>query len=193
MADAPPWPPRPLRWPEEPLTDGVVALDRMGPDDIDSIVEGAGDEETARWLPVPVPYTRRDAEEFLEQQATEAEAGSLLNFAVRLAGGKRLIGSMGATFTGRAGEAEIGYWLHPSGRGKALTAPAIRLLAGHVFDTYNVHRIELLVNPANVASQKVCKRAGCTDEGLRRAAARAPRDPGYEPMLVYSLLPADLA
>ncbi len=193
MADPRRWPPRPLRWPEEPLTDGIVTLDRMTADDIDAIVEGAGDAETARWIPVPVPYTRSDAEEFLDAQRTEAESGQLLNFAVRLAGGTRLIGSIGAGFRGAPGECEIGYWLHPTARGKGLTAKAIRVLAGHVFATYPVHRAELLVDPENVASQKVCKAAGCTFEGLRRAATTTVRGEGHTSMLVYSLIPADLA
>jgi RimJ/RimL family protein N-acetyltransferase len=192
MADST-WPPAPLRWPEEPLTDGVVSLDVMRDSDIAEITEGAGDPETARWIPVPVPYTADDAREFLTSVEQEAANGKLLNFAIRHADGERLIGSIGVHFRGKRGEGEIGYWLTPSARGSGLAARAVRLLAAHVMGTYDVHRIELLVDPANVASQKACIAAGATNEGLRRAASPAIRGPGYEIMLVYSLLPGDLA
>jgi RimJ/RimL family protein N-acetyltransferase len=192
MADSP-WPPAPLHLPEEHLSDGVVQLDAMRDDDVAEIVEGAGDEETARWIPVPIPYTEDDAREFLRLVAEEARTGKLLNMAIRQAEGQRLVGSIGAHFRGRVGEAEMGYWLTPSARGHGMAARAVRLLASHVFAACPVHRIELLVDPANVASQKVCVAAGCTEEGLRRAASRAVRGPGWEIMLVYSLLPGDLA
>lgn len=192
MSDRP-WPPAPLRWPDPPLRDGVVRLDAMRDDDAPAIVEGAGDADTARWIPVPVPYALSDAEEFLAQHRLAAEQGTLLNLAIRQDGERALQGSIGARFQARAGECEIGYWLHPRARGQGLTARAIRLLAGHVFEAVGVHRVELLVDPANVPSQRVCAAAGCTSEGLRRAASPAPRSTGHDPMLVYSLLPADLA
>jgi RimJ/RimL family protein N-acetyltransferase len=187
-----PWPPAPLRWPEEPLTDGVVVLDRMGVGDLDAIVDGASDAETARYIPVPVPYDRPDAEEFLDLQDDAAAAGALLCFAVRRRGAPDLLGAIGATFAGRRGECEIGYWLRPSARGSGLSARAIVLLASHVFAQYPVHRCELLVHPANIASKRTCEAAGAVAEGLRRAASSAVRGSGFDPMLVYSLLPADL-
>jgi RimJ/RimL family protein N-acetyltransferase len=171
----------------------VVQLDLMRPDDVEALMDGAADPETARWVPVPVPYTRDDAREFLELQRIGAEAGRLLNLAIRRTGETAFLGSIGAQLAGRPGECEIGYWLVPDARGAGLAARAVRLLAGHVFTTLPIHRAELLVAPGNVASQRVCVRAGCTAEGLRRAASPVTRGAGYEPMLVYSLLPGDLA
>jgi RimJ/RimL family protein N-acetyltransferase len=187
----PPWPPAPLHWPSEPLTDGVVVLDRMGEQDVEAIAVAGSDAEVVRWLPVPVPYTLADAREFLDVQRRAADAGELLNLAVRRVGASALAGSIGASFPGRRGECEIGYWVTPAARGEGLAARAVRVLARHVVTTLPVHRVELLVDPRNLASQRVCAAAGCTAEGLRRAAARTPRGEGWEPMLVYSLLPAD--
>jgi RimJ/RimL family protein N-acetyltransferase len=188
----PSWPPAPLPWPDAPLTDGVALLDPMRPDDAEAVITGASDPETIRFLPVPVPYSAADAQEFLDLQRRAAEAGKLLNFAIRRNGDPALVGSIGAQFAGRVGECEVGYWVTPAARGEGLAARGVRLLAGYLVRALPVHRVELLVDPANVASQRVCVAAGCTAEGLRRNASPVPRGEGWEPMLVYSLLPGDL-
>lgn len=188
----PTWPPAPLRWPDPALADRVVMLDALRDEDAEAVAAGASDAHTARWLPVPVPYSVDDAHEFMALQRELAAAGTLLALAIRRSGEPALVGAIAAHLTGRVGECELGYWLHPAARGQGLTPRALRLMAGHVFSTLPVHRVELLVHPANVASRRVCAAVGCAEEGLRRAAARKPRGPGYEPMLVYSLLPGDL-
>lgn len=182
----------PLRWPDPALIDAVIRLDAMRDEDAPAIAEGAGDEEVARWIPVPVPYTLEDARQYLDQQRQEAEDGHALTLGIRRAGAPGLVGSVAARFAGRPGEAELGYWVSAPARGEGLARRAVRLLAGHVLTALDVHRVELLVHPANIPSQRVCVAAGCTAEGLRRAASPAVREDGWEPMLVYSLLLGDL-
>ncbi len=187
------WPPAPLSVPEPPLSDGMIALDGLRDEDAADIQAGADDADIARWIPVPVPYSLADAYDFLAHQREQCATGSALNLAIRRVGAPRLLGAIGARFEGKPGECEMGYWLRSEARGQRLTSRAIRLLAGHVFSTYDVHRVELLVHPENIASQRACEWAGCTREGLRRAASPAVRTSGYESMLVFSLLPADLS
>lgn len=185
------WPPAPLEWPAHALSDGVVALDPMIDEDVPRIVAGAADAEIQRWLPLPSPYTEASARQFLADQAAAAAAGQGLNFAVRRAGTPLLCGSMGIRFAGRPGEGEIGYWISPDARGEGLASRGIRVLARWAIDRFALQRVEMLVQPGNVASQRACCRAGATEEGVRR---RGLLMEGHEPCdaVVYSLTPDDV-
>lgn len=185
------WPPAPLEWPAHALSDGVVALDPMIDEDIPRIVAGAADAEIQRWLPLPSPYTEASARQFLADQAAAAAAGQGLNFAVRRAGAPLLCGSMGISFSARRSEGEIGYWISPDARGEGLASRGIRVLARWAIDRFALQRVEMLVQPGNVASQRACWRAGATEEGVRRRGLLVQ---GHEPCdaLVYSLTPDDV-
>lgn len=186
------WPPAPLQWPDHALSDGVVALDPMTDEDLPRIVAGAADAEIQRWLPLPSPYTDASARQFLADQAAAAAAGRGLNFAVRRAGSPQLCGSMGISLSTRCGEGEIGYWISPDARGEGLASRGIRVLARWAIDHFALQRVEMLVQPGNVASQRACSRAGAVEEGVRRRGLLMEgRDPSDA--IVYSLTPDDVA
>jgi RimJ/RimL family protein N-acetyltransferase len=182
-----------LGWPDKPLSDGVVTLDRMGAMDIPTIVSACNDPKITRWLGLPSPYTQQHAGQFLDQQVVEAERGDLLNFAIRLAptGGK-LVGSIGANFArARPGECEVGYWVARPARGRGLARRAIVLLAGYLFSTCALRRIELLIEPDNLASRRAAQGAGAHFEGVRRAGMRRG-DGEVSDVAIYAFVPADL-
>lgn len=182
------WPPRPLHWPEQTLTDGTVVLDRMTSADVADVV-AAIDADIHRWLPLPQPYSDEDAVAFLGWQARAAERGEALNFALRDAPAGRLSGSIGLHFRAGPGVSEIGYWIAPWARGRRFAAAGTRVLARHAFATYPVRRVEVLVDPANIASRRAAERAGALAEGLRRAALEVAGEP--RPAMVYALVRDD--
>ncbi len=162
------WPPDRLEWPDRPLTDGSVALDRMTTADVPRIVEARTDPESQRWLALPRPYGQVEAERYLAFQAEHAAAGGGLVFAVR-AGDPALAGSIGLNVGHRPPVCTIGYWAHPDSRGRGLAAAAA-LLARHAFATWRPQRVEIHVQPGNAASAGVALRAGAVHEGRRRRA-----------------------
>lgn len=170
------WPPRPLRWPDQPLTDGPVVLDRMHAGDVAALV-AAIDAQIHRWLPLPQPYTDDDAVAFLGWQDAAAQRGDTLNFALRDQPGGRLAGSIGLHFHGGPGVGEIGYWVAPWARGHGFAALGTRLLARFAFATYPLRRVEVLVEPGNAASRRAAERAGALSEGVRRAALEVRDEP----------------
>ncbi|HET7303457.1 MAG TPA: GNAT family N-acetyltransferase [Segeticoccus sp.] len=63
------------------------------------------------------------------------------------------------------GSGEIGYWLHPSARGRGATDRAVRLLMAHAFTPaadggLGLHRLHAGADVDNIASQRVLRRAG---------------------------------
>ena len=66
---------------------------------------------------------------------------------------------------------EIGYRLFdPQRGGRGYTSEATRLLVDYLFHAYTYHRLELLMDPQNTASERIAQKNGFTQEGLMRQA-----------------------
>lgn len=191
------WPPGPLRWPADALTDGVVVLDRPRGPDAPLIARACQDPLSARWLPLPSPYTERHAHDFIASRQQAAEDGEALTFAVRdlprdVIGPRDLIGMVSLQVARcRDGEAEIGYWTAPWARGRGVAARAVRLVARYGFGYLDLPRIEILVAVGNDASWRAARKAGVIEEGIRRAGLE--HDGGRRDAWVGVLLPDDAA
>ena len=68
-------------------------------------------------------------------------------------------------------QGEIGYVIAPAGRGRGLARRAVGLLTEWGFEGLGLERIELRIDPRNVASQKVAERCGYAHEGTLRSVA----------------------
>jgi Acetyltransferase (GNAT) domain len=64
-----------LRQPDPPLADDRIALRQWTDEDVSAIVAACRDPETSRWTTVPIPYTERDARDWLERCADGWERG----------------------------------------------------------------------------------------------------------------------
>ena len=181
------WPP-PLAWPDRPLDDGVVRLDRLSETDLERMVIACSDPATQQWLPLPSPYTQKDARQFLESRRDAGENGQELTLAFRGVDDAALAGVVGLSQRGQRYEGAIGYWSVPDRRRRGWTARAVRLLAGHAFATMPLRRIEIFIDPANEASRRVAEAAGATFECVRRNGMPAPHGGDG---LQFSLIPDD--
>ena len=187
MSDQP-WPP-PLGWPDPPLTDGVVCLDRFTEADVERIVVGCTDADSQHWLPLPSPYGEVEALSFVRSREAAARNGNELTFAVRDAADGVVAGAMGLSLRGYRHEADIGYWTAPDRRGRGWTARAVRLVARHALTSLPLRRIEILAAVGNVRSRGVAEAAGATFEGIRRNGLPSG---GVEDAAVYSLIRKDI-
>ena len=66
------------------------------------------------------------------------------------------------------GRATAGYAVRPSARGGGVAAHALRALTAFGWTLPDLHRIELYVEPGNIASRRTAARAGYLCEGLLR-------------------------
>lgn len=177
--------------PDPPLTDGVVKLRPWTEDDVPAIIAACRDPEIPRWTAIPTPYTELDAREYVSRAPRDRIAGLELGLAVVDAHGGELLGSVGlARFAWEDRKAEIGYWVAPHARRRSAGTRGTGLLARWGLAHLGLARIELLVNPANDASQRLALAAGFKREGLLRAYRRRKGEP--EDYVMFSLLRADL-
>jgi RimJ/RimL family protein N-acetyltransferase len=154
------------------LTTEVVRTDRLvlrpyRRDDVDAVHRACQDDEAQRWLPLPSPYTRDDAVEFVTATTVTAreEKTGLLN-AVEADG--EFVGSAGLHFPKSLLGPGVGYWIAPWARGRGYAAEAADALAQWAV-RHGAHRVHLCADVGNLASQAVARRAGFTEEGVVRS------------------------
>ncbi len=172
------------------IDDGVVALRQWRTSDGDDVARACADAETARWLPVPVPYTERDGHSYVAHVVPGLWAdGSAVNVAVVDPASGRLLGAVGLKLAHRdEGVAEIGYWVAPWARGQRVAGRAAALLGRWGLEELGLSRIELLADVDNRPSQAAALRGGYLREGVLRSCRLAPRTGQPRDMVVFSLL-----
>lgn len=82
---------------------------------------------------------------------------------------------------------EIGYILHDvSRRGEGIMAEAVTLFCGYLFKAKNIFRIQLQIEPDNIASVRTAEKAGFTREGVLRQCLISRGEP--RDMVMFSML-----
>jgi RimJ/RimL family protein N-acetyltransferase len=156
-------------------------------EDVDDVFRASQDPESQRWLPMPIPYTRDHAVEFVAQRIAERAEGRGLLAVIEADG--RLVGSAGLHFPGSLLGPGVGYSVAPWARGQGYAAEAAAALAEWAF-AHGAHRVHLLADVANIPSQVVARRAGFVEEGRMRACLPY-RDRPHGDAVLFSRLPGD--
>lgn len=68
---------------------------------------------------------------------------------------------------GSLSSAIIGYWIAPEVAGRGVTTTAVALVADHLFQHANLHRVEIDIRPENAASLRIVEKLGFRFEGLK--------------------------
>ena len=135
--------------------------------DVDDVLGYASNPEWARYLPVPVPYTRRDAEEFVARcilTETDSHSSWAIVHEGQASGGVdldlRVLG---------AGTAEIGYSIAHPLWGQGLVTEAARAVIHHAFGELGLVRVQAYADIRNVGSWRVMEKVGMQREGVLRS------------------------
>ncbi len=156
--------------------------------DVDAITAAAQDPEVPRWTPLPSPYERTHAEEFVRKAADGWAEGTELTWGVRLGG--RWIGMVGLHRVQQRGGAEIGYWMDAGARGHGYVTEAARSVVDFGFaEPLSLTRIEWRATVGNVPSARTAQRLGFRYEGTLRQGLAGPR--GRSDGWIAALLPTD--
>ena len=134
--------------------------------DVEDVLSYASDPEWARFLPVPQPYTRADAEKFVAGQVLQDRKTSV-SWAIEHAGS--VIGgiNIGFDFDNRVGE--MGYSIARCFWGKGLTTEAAGAVIDEAFSAYpDLNRIRATADERNVGSLRVMEKLGMVREGVLR-------------------------
>jgi RimJ/RimL family protein N-acetyltransferase len=150
------------------LTDRFVRLRPLRDDDLERIVEAAGDERTHRWLGrMPSPYTGSDAEAWVEHTREAAASGTAVTWAVT-GEDDTLLAAVNLFDIARGVDAEIGFWAHPEARGRGVTTRASALALRYGFEELDLVRIQGHAALGNTASRHALEACGLREAGVAR-------------------------
>jgi [ribosomal protein S5]-alanine N-acetyltransferase len=180
-----------LSYPDPPLTDGVVVLRKWTESDIGCVEEASRDPDIPSGTTVPASFTPAEGLAWIERQWGRADKGEGLSLAIADAGSSEALGNINLLFRRQPLTAEIGYWLIPRVRRRGLGSRAVALFARWAVTGAGLVRVEALVVPDNMPSQRVLEKAGFRREGHLRSYLVF--DQQRADALMYSLLPSDLA
>ena len=155
--------------------------------DVDDVLAYARDPEFSRYVLMPHPYSRRDAEQYLARELTR-EWVSEPGWAIEL--GDAVVGSvsLGIDFDNR--RATMGYGIASRHRGKGLMPEAARAVIDAAFQALpDLNRVWAFADARNVASTRVMQKLGMRSEGMLRA--HDVRDGELLDRAVYGLLRAE--
>jgi RimJ/RimL family protein N-acetyltransferase len=182
---------RPIEFPVEGLSDGVIRLRLISDADLPAIVAAVQDPAIPRFTTVPFPYGDQQARLWQRSAATGMRAGTELATLIVDAEDGTLLGSVGVhNLDPQSGRCSAGYWVAADARGRGVARRGLTLICRFAFAELGVKRIELWIEPANPASQQVAEAVGFHREGLLRSFMHVGGE--RRDMLMYSLLPQDL-
>lgn len=115
---------------------------------------------------VSPPATPEQFAEYLERSRQETSC----SFLICLAATGVIIGAINLSqiFRGGFQSAYLGYYLGPKHAGQGYMTEALRLMLNHAFENLKLHRVEANIQPGNLASIALVKRAGFRKEGYSR-------------------------
>ena len=101
---------------------------------------------------------------------------------------ERVVGGTGLHPRGGEGSLEIGYWVRADSVRQGITTEVTAVLTRVGFEHLGLDRVDIQIDPENVASQGVPRKLGFVHEGtLRRRLARAEGQPRADSM-VFTML-----
>ncbi|WP_433301907.1 GNAT family N-acetyltransferase [Actinoplanes sp. CA-030573] len=174
----------------ETITAGDLVLRPFVVNDIPWVHDVSLDPAVQRFLQIPLPYRRSDAEFFVREMAIAAwDRRQRAEFVVTSAGDGTRLGRVGLGLDG-SGAAQIGYWMDPAARGRGVATVSVRALCRWAFDRLALGLVEWRAEVGNVASRRVAEKAGFRLEATlrQRLVHRGVRVDAW----VGSMLPSEL-
>ena len=133
--------------------------------DVDDVFEYARDPEFGRFLAVPAPYTRDDADRYVAIQV-KADWKSLVSLAITLQGS--VVGGIDLRIDPIERNAGMGYSVARPLWSQGLVTEAASAVIGLAFGSYQLHKVWAHADVRNRGSWRVMEKIGMSREGLLR-------------------------
>lgn len=153
-----------LHWPVPLPRYGLVVLRPYRDDDLDLVAELSADPYVPLIGSVPSPFTEAEGLAYLRRQHQRLTDGLGYSFAVADRATDEAIGAAGLWIHGDL-PATAGYVIAPSRRGRGAASDALRALLGFAWTLPGIGRVELFIEPWNVASIRVAEKCGFSRDG----------------------------
>ncbi len=135
-------------------------------EDVDDVFEYASDPEWAPYLPIPQPYQRHDAEEFIAKQVLASWETSPA-WAVVLDG--KVVGGLSVRIDAKNERAELGYAIARDQWGEGIVPEGARSVIDWAFGERGLAKVFARAAAGNSQSLRVMAKLGMTREGVLRS------------------------
>ena len=142
-----------------------LLLRRVSDSDVAEILELRGSSETMQFIPRPILKTKEEALTHFKMIEDKIENNQSINWAITLKGQPKLIGIIGHyRIQPENHRCEIGYMILPQYNGKGIVTEAIKVVLEYGFEDLQMHSIEAVIDPENLASERVLQKNGFVKE-----------------------------
>lgn len=143
-----------------------LMLRRMDKIDVKEIFAMRSNPEIMKYIPRPLAKNEEEALEHLALIDSGLEKNEAINWAITIRGNSKLVGIIGFYRTKHEDyRSEIGYMLLPEVHGKGIASEAVEIVVEFGFNEMKLHSIEAVIDPENIASEKVLQKNGFIKEG----------------------------
>lgn len=119
-----------------------------------------------RFIPRPLATSEQEATLLIQSFNEGIRTNEMITWAITLRDTDEVIGTIGFVRMNKENyRAEVGYLLRPDYHGTGVMQEALIAVVNYGFRTLNLHSIEAIVDPENVASAKLLERCGFQQEG----------------------------
>ncbi|NHM06988.1 GNAT family N-acetyltransferase [Flavobacterium sp. CYK-4] len=142
-----------------------LMLRRVAVEDAEQIFALRSHPETMRYIPRPLVKSTEEALEHFRMIDAKIENNEGINWAITLKNDPMLIGIIGHyRIQNENQRSEIGYMLLPEFHRQGITNEAIQAILVYGFETMHLHSVEAIIDPRNIASEKVLLKNNFTKE-----------------------------
>lgn len=136
-----------------------LILRRITAADVNEIFALRSNTEVMKYVPRPLCISIDEAKVLVNTIDKKLETNEGINWAITLKGNNILIGIIGHyQIKWEHFRSEIGYMLAPQFKGKGIITEAVQLIVEYGFNEMNMHSLEAVIDPENIASARVLEK-----------------------------------
>ena len=164
-----------------------LLLRRVNNNDIKEVLALRSNPETMKYIPRPLVKNDDEALEHIAMIETKIENNEGINWAITLKDNPKLIGVIGHyRIKPEHYRSEIGYMILPEFNGKGIVTEAVQEVVKYGFEAMQLHSIEAVIDPDNIASAKVLEKNNFVKEAHLKE--NEFYDGRFYDSVIYSLL-----
>jgi ribosomal-protein-alanine N-acetyltransferase len=142
-----------------------LVLREIKDDDFEMVYVLRSDTEMMKYIPRPLCEDHRDALKLIKTIKENHLIEESLNWAITEKGSDELLGTVGfVRIKTEHNRAELGYMLHSREQGKGYMREAVEAVIQYGFKDMDLHSIEAVIDPDNIASEKILQHFGFVKE-----------------------------
>ncbi|WP_293893244.1 GNAT family N-acetyltransferase [Flavobacterium sp.] len=136
-----------------------LLLRRLNNDDAAEVLSLRSNPDIMKYIPRPLAKTIEDALAHIAMIEDKIVDNTGINWGITIKGESKIIGIIGHyKISPENHRAEIGYMSAPEFNGKGYMSEAIKAVVAYGFEQMNLHSIEAIIDPENIASERVLQK-----------------------------------